>query len=496
MRLYWGDLHNHCGISYGHGSLEAALRRARQQLDFCSVTGHAFWPDMPADRCRYAEIIDYHTAGFQRLAGQWDEVLSTFETHNAPGEFVTFPSYEWHSLAEGDQVVLLREARGPLVSGESVAALSAALGEREHLIYPHHIGYPRGFRGINWDAFDGARSPLVEIYSMHGCSESDEAPFPMLHTMGPRDHDSTAQAGLALGHRFGFAAGTDHHSAYPGSWGDGRLAVLSDGLTRDALFEAFRARRVYAVSGDKLEIAVTLNDAPFGAEIRAPGVRRLHWDLRAADFVDTVELLKNNHVVRVWNGPLDPPAPLTDPVRARLRVEWGWGSKEEPVAWTGALRLSDGRLLNIETCFSGAPILAPTAGHVEETVLPHALIAQDDRGCAWRSSILGNPTTRHSVTQSLLLTVEMRRQDRLEFKVNGLAGSHSLEELLAGARAHFVRGWLSEAIRLGRAVPRSCYELSGDYQDQADGAGEDFYYLRVRQRNGQCAWVSPIWAEG
>jgi len=40
--VYYGDLHNHCGSSYGHGSLEDAYRNARLQLDFASVTPHAY----------------------------------------------------------------------------------------------------------------------------------------------------------------------------------------------------------------------------------------------------------------------------------------------------------------------------------------------------------------------------------------------------------------------------------------------------------------------
>ena len=28
LSLYWGDLHNHCGISYGFGSLRNALEQA------------------------------------------------------------------------------------------------------------------------------------------------------------------------------------------------------------------------------------------------------------------------------------------------------------------------------------------------------------------------------------------------------------------------------------------------------------------------------------
>ena len=67
MNLYWGDLHNHCAISYGYGSLERAFRLGRDHLDFCSVVGHATWHDMPTDRSRYGFSIDYHTQGFARL---------------------------------------------------------------------------------------------------------------------------------------------------------------------------------------------------------------------------------------------------------------------------------------------------------------------------------------------------------------------------------------------------------------------------------------------
>ncbi len=42
LTAFYGDLHNHCGISYEHGSLDDAYRNARLQLDFASVTPHAF----------------------------------------------------------------------------------------------------------------------------------------------------------------------------------------------------------------------------------------------------------------------------------------------------------------------------------------------------------------------------------------------------------------------------------------------------------------------
>ena len=88
--LYWGDLHSHCSISYGHGTVEQALERAKQQLDFCSITGHAFWPDMPTDRAVYADIIDYHNRGFATLAGNWAKLLRLQAEGTEPGRFVAF----------------------------------------------------------------------------------------------------------------------------------------------------------------------------------------------------------------------------------------------------------------------------------------------------------------------------------------------------------------------------------------------------------------------
>ena len=42
MNRYWGDLHNHCGITYCYGSLKHALDRAKSHLDFCDGVPYFF----------------------------------------------------------------------------------------------------------------------------------------------------------------------------------------------------------------------------------------------------------------------------------------------------------------------------------------------------------------------------------------------------------------------------------------------------------------------
>ena len=320
---FWGDLHSHCAISYGHGSLERALQLARQQLDFASITGHAFWPDMPTDRARYGPLIDYHRAGFAKLQRNWPDVQRTCTTAIEENRFLPFLGYEWHSLASGDHHVLYRGTHGPLIDGETLAALRRNLlaQDRPFLLVPHHTGYPRGVRGINWDDYRPEQAPLVEVYSLHGCAESDEAPYPMLHTMGPRDHDGTAQAGLARGQRFGFVASTDHHAGYPGSYGDGRLAVYATALTYEALWEAFLARRTYAVAGDKIAARFAVNGVLLGGETQGSR-REIAIEAIGADFWDGIEVVKNGRVWRRW-APL--PGSTTPepgkPLRAKVRIE-------------------------------------------------------------------------------------------------------------------------------------------------------------------------------
>jgi hypothetical protein len=497
-QLFWGDLHSHCSISYGHGTVEQALLRAKQQLDFCSVTGHAFWPDMPTDRTRYAEIIDYHTRGFTTLAGNWERLLARQAGGSRPGQFLAFPSYEWHSLEFGDHNVYGPGPELKLQDAPDLPALRRVVAEAGGIAIPHHIGYRAGYRGINWDAYEESLSPFVEIFSLHGCSLSDDAPYPMLHDMGPRDAGSTAEEGWRRGFRFGIVGGTDHHAAYPGSHGDGRMGLFARELTREAIWEAFLARRVFAATGDRIDARLFLNDAWIGETVRSAGTRNLRVIVAGPAALDRVELLKNGRVVQRWfPGPVD-----VDERRRRykLRITWGWGRNTVPVEWHADLRLSDGAIRDVETHFAGQAIVAPkgaagSAGPVlDEVDLPHQVTAQDERRCRWRSVTMGNKTMRHETTQSITLDLAASLTDRVQITVNGRGIDHPLGELLRCSRSHFLRGWLSEALCVGPLVPVEECCVDACYDDEPDRE-RDVYRLQAAQQNGQWAWLTPIWAE-
>lgn len=500
-RLFWGDLHSHCSISYGHGTVEQALLRARRQLDFCSVTGHAFWPDMPTDRETYGEIIDYHTRGFSTLARNWEDLIRIQKEGTilagGPDDFLAFPSYEWHSLEFGDHNVYSPGPALPLIDSPALPGLRDVAKRAGGIAIPHHIGYRSGFRGINWDAYSEDVSPFVEIFSLHGCSLSDTAPFPMLHDMGPRDWGSTAECGWGRGFRFGIVGGTDHHAAYPGSHGDGRMGVFADSLTRDSIWEAFLARRVFAATGDRIDARLFLNGAWIGESVDAPERRHFQISVRGCDSLDRAELLRNGQVVARFF-----PSAVTPDSRGhryRMRLTWGWGRNSVPVEWSGRVSLSEGAITELETCFSGQAVVAPkgTSGDssiFDEVDLPHDTAHRTDRSLEFRSITQGNRSMRHETTQAISLELDAPLSALITVEVNGLRMVHRLEDLLRKARSHFLRGWLSEAIRIGPLVPVEECSLDREWSD-GPHRETDVYRLQVAQHNNQWAWLSPIWAD-
>ena len=494
-QLYWGDLHSHCSISYGHGTLPQALARARQQLDFCSVTGHAFWPDMPTDRELYAEIIDYHHEGFATCARNWNELVRLHTEGTLEGKFVAFPSYEWHSLKYGDHIVYSPRPELPLKDAPDLPAMREVARYLDGIVIPHHIGYANGYRGINWDAYEEDVSPFVEIFSLHGCSLSTDAAYPMLHYMGPRDFGSTAEEGWRRGHKFGIVGGTDHHAAYPGSHGDGRMGVFAETLTRQGLMDAFKARRVYAATGDKIDARLFVNDAWIGDTIQAPGQRRLRVSVKAIDTLDQVRVIKNGRILkRLFPQPTQPSNTY------RLRVSWGWGRKDKLVHWLSSLNLSEGTIRIVDTCFSGQAIVAPKTDHddlnanTDEALLPHSIVDRINNSITWQSITSGNLTMRHATTQSLSLEIQAPLSSVVTVETNGNRYCHTLAELLGQARSHFLRGWLTEAIQIGPAVSVNDCQVEATFLDEPEN-DTDVYRLEAAQTNGQWAWLTPIWAE-
>lgn len=150
LRPLFGDIHNHCALSYGHGTLDSALQRARLQLDFVSITGHAYWPDMPVDEPSVAHIVDFHKKGFAKLKAGWASHFDTLKKYDRVGAFTVFPGYEIHSCEYGDYTIVYADTKPADIEladtpDELFQKLKSAKGDRA-FAFPHHIGYRQGAR--------------------------------------------------------------------------------------------------------------------------------------------------------------------------------------------------------------------------------------------------------------------------------------------------------------------------------------------------------------
>jgi len=497
-KIYYGDIHNHCGISYGHGTIEEAFANARLQLDFCSVTGHGHWPDMPRDEERLKSIAEYHERGFARLRENWEHVKAVTEANNKDSEFVTFLSYEWHCMRSGDHTIIYKGSEGDIVPAATLPELKKAIAERKRdgidsIAMPHHISYPRRYRGINWADFTSDFTPIVEIISMHGCSESDDAPYPPLHTMGPRDHNSTAQHGLALGHIFGFVGNTDHHSAHPGSYGCGRTGVWAESLSRNGIWEAIQSRRTYALTGDRIELQFAINGNPMGSIINEHiDGRNIEISVSGGGPIDYIEIVKNNKAIhRASATDFEIPEP-GDVIKTKLFIEIGWGKMIEQ-RWDVRLEIGNGKLIAVEPRFRGEYVVAPK--DKEEGEYQYSSWHREgERTVRFKTRTNGNPTVLTNANQGIMLEVEMPVDGKVIANFNGKKVEYTLRQLLTGGRAGYIGGFVSAAYRFHRAPKTEEYEWRITFQDAAEKTrGYDFYYVRVCQKNGQWAWSSPIW---
>jgi len=508
--IYWGDMH--CNTHRRHmPNLERTFEAAREVLDFFPIAYY------PADFYETMEGLRVESCGPRdRFERDWQRVLELVRYYNMPGEFITFPGYEWtgNRTRYGDHNIFYFD-EGPLDLSWDIRDLFANLRRRRAIAIPHHTGYQVGQRGKDWDIHDEKLSPFVEIFSSHGSSEGCNTPFSLISngSMAPRISGGTVQDGLRRGYRLGIMASNDSHYGVAGVWGLGLMAALAPELTREALWRAFMARRVYGVTGDRIQLDFTINGSPMGSIIRAEGPPRIRAAVVASQALDRIEVLRNNRVVYTYchSGTWDVPEG-SQPIRAKIKVECGWGPTPaygitiKPKHWEGKLTLSDGRLVSVEPCFTywGQKIEPP-----------------EERACHWS---LTTPQRRQAARgepqQAMIFELEMPPQAPIMLKVNGQEETFTLAEAMIGSRViaflDEIKALIQERfqlkleeienpdvfwhnaykVKVHTAIPEAGYTTSVEWIDEHMPPGRNWYYLRVSELNGQMAWSSPIWVDG
>ena len=259
-----GEMHGHTCMSDGVPSLTPELYFARLQamegLDFAAITDH-----------------DHGGVGTPELwdDGKWKRIQKAVQDYYIPGNFTTLLGYERDSYPwYNNMVIYYRGDNGDMVRGVRDGEITASelrnvLDREDMLVVPHDTNYLSA--GCDFSTIPlELMTPMIEIASSDGdCAEYFDHPlFCDSCIEGGTWHDA-----LKRGAKMGVIAGSDSHD---GSGGDrynadgNRVAltgVWAKENTREAIFEALKAKRTYAFTGGRMQLDFRINGHYMGEEI-------------------------------------------------------------------------------------------------------------------------------------------------------------------------------------------------------------------------------------
>lgn len=458
MEIYWGELQGQTASTVGSGSVEEYFRYARDcaGIDFCTHQGHDF---MLTDE-------------------DWEEVKRETHRFNAPGRFVTLLGYEWSGTtgAGGDRNVVYLDDDGELyrcsswqlprdlpqseraTASDMHRALRSLARNGAAVIMIPHVGGRRADIAIR----DPDLEPVIEVASCHGIFEW------------------YLREALQRGYRIGVVAASDDCTTRPGfahpttsevAIRGGLTAVLSDKLTRDAIFAGLTTRRCYGTTGERIVVDVRIDGRPMGSILSITGAPHVTGVVVGTAPLHVVSLYDSSK--EIWR--LTPNPPQRDPRCIRLTWTGARGKdRNRATHWDGGLTLSAGTIL------SAMPLnmYAPRWG----------IVQQDKRHVRWHSVTAGNEV-------GVLLEVDAGDDAVVRFT----AGPADFQFALGEVRrqdVHIDAGGLEQAVHVSTMHFRGDNTHADfDYCHTEATPGAHAYWLRVVQADDHRAWSSPIYVE-
>ncbi|MFB6196396.1 MAG: DUF3604 domain-containing protein [Haloplanus sp.] len=453
-RTYWGDPHGQTGETVGTGTVRDYFRHLAGPafLDFGAHAGNDF------------QITD----------DLWAEIKAAGRAAHDPGEFVTFHCYEWsaNTALGGDHNVYFRGDDPEIVRSSNwltgarerregtrpVAALYERFADRDDvLIVPHQGGRP-----ATLETLDPETTPFVEIVSCWGVFEW------------------FAEEAYDRGYPVGVVGGSDDHSGRPGTAPPdnlpkhnvegGLMAARAPELTRDALWDAFTGRHVYATTGDRILLDVRLDGARMGDRVAVSGVPELDVTVhgtaplravdcfRGSDRVATRDLTEGDDVIELeWTG-----------ARSEFR--------NKRLDWSGGAALDRGRIVDAD----GFGFDHPEEGITRRR--PGAVF--------WDGRTTGN-------YQGVHLRLDAPDDATLRVGTTQAGATVTLADLTADSPRHVdvPAAGIDARLAIRRVGTADSRDATLSIRDPDAPDGTSPYWVRVRQVDGELAWSSPVFVE-
>jgi hypothetical protein len=155
------------------------------------------------------------------------------------------------------------------------------------LIAPPHHPADAGHT-FDWKTYKADFEPVVEVFQDHrGSGEQPNAPG----VANRPHHNAWIVPQLLSGDRFGLIASGDHQ-------GISCAAVLTRELTREALYEAFKARLTFGTSGFAMKLLLSCNGHPMGSSLDTE-TGNFRLTAEAGDPIKEIQVLRDGIVESV-----------------------------------------------------------------------------------------------------------------------------------------------------------------------------------------------------
>jgi hypothetical protein len=271
-RVYWADTHCHSNLCPdAEGDPDDLIRFARDiaGLDAVCLVDNGWYPPK----------------GLTTPEWGLHQALADHYTRN--GEFVVFPGYEysWHrkdaTPIHRHRTVLFPRSGGPLLrridaDTRDPRALFERLEGTGGISYLHHCEF---------DVEDPRFDTNTEVCSSWRiCIEENDCTYRRLRA----------------GHRLGFIGSSDSHRMVPGL-GGALTGILATELTPEALFDAYRNRRLIATSGHFVFMDIRVAGALPGQATESEGPVTIELNMRAPAVIESVRVLRDAEPVWEWH---------------------------------------------------------------------------------------------------------------------------------------------------------------------------------------------------
>ena len=460
-KTWWGDLHGQTRATVGTGTIEEYFAFGRE--------------------IALLDMMCHQANDFQVTDEEWQRLRREIDRFHEDGRCVIFVGYEWSGMTPGggDRNVMFRgdvaalhrsshaevdDMRDAATDCFPVTDLFAQFAGRDDVMLIPHIG---GRYADIVGFHDPALEPVVEIYS-------DWGRFEWL-----------LEDALKQGYKVGVVANSDGHKGRPGASHPGAstfgaygglTCVLADSLTREAVFDAIKARRCYGVTAaQRIHVELAVNGLPMGAAGRSNGPVNVSGRAVGTGPIERIDIFRGLEHIRM----VSPYTPASFEGSPRYRIAWAGSrvrGRDRLTTWDGHVELSAGRFVDAVAFAMENP--------------EKGIRERSERRVSWVSNTTGDD-------DGIDVTIDAPADAVFRFHSPVIESEVRVRELADGQTRSIPAGGVDLRVFVRRLPARGhASEIRFEHTDPSPTRGRTHpYWIRVTQEDGAQAWTSPVYLD-